>query len=174
MVRNGLWIVVAALFVWPPAGRAAEPEVPANLRFPSGERAAVRAEAKGVQIYDCKASPQDAAQFVWAFRAPEAELSDAAGKVLGKHYAGPTWESTDGSKVVGAVRAQADAPAAHSIPWLLLAAKSTTGPGVFANVKSIQRIDTKGGVAPAACSATEAGAILRAFYTATYVFSVGE
>ena len=35
------------------------------------------------------------------FRAPEATLYGKRGKTEGKHYVGPTWESKDGSTVVG-------------------------------------------------------------------------
>jgi len=52
-------------------------------------------------------------------------------KKIGKHYAGPTWESNDGSKVVGEVKARDDGPAPTAIPWLLLSAKSTSGNGAF-------------------------------------------
>ncbi len=70
----------------------------------------------------------------WAFVAPEAELLDARGAIAGTHYAGPHWESRDGSKIVGSVTARADAPRADAIPWLLLSTRSVGGPGRFANV----------------------------------------
>jgi hypothetical protein len=154
-----------------PQGQAA---VPAELQFPAGERVLLRAEAKGVQIYQCKTNAQNAARLEWTFVAPEADLSDANGKPVGKHYAGPTWEASDGSKVVGEVRAHTEAPDANAIPWLLLSAKSTSGTGTFANVTHIQRIDTVGGKAPESCRNVDAGRTLSVPYSATYIFSVGK
>jgi hypothetical protein len=38
------------------------------------------------------------------------------GKRIGGHYAGPTWEANDGSKVVGEVLQRADAPRPGAVP----------------------------------------------------------
>ena len=93
----------------------------------------------------------------------------AKDKKIGKHYAGPTWESNDGSKVVGEVKANDDGPDATAIPWLLLSAKATSGQGVFSPVKSIQRLYTSGGKAPAAgCDAAHTGQEARVAYKARY------
>ena len=145
------------------------PEVPASLRPPAGQVLHLEALASGVQIYDCAAKP-DGSGLAWAFRAPEATLVDRAGKPLGKHYAGPTWEGLDGAKVVGEVKSRDPGPTpATAIPWLLLAAKSNAGSGGFAETKSIQRVATAGGVAPVGACTTE-GQSLRSPYTATYYF----
>jgi uncharacterized protein DUF3455 len=103
--------------------------------------------------------------------APEADLFDARGARIGRHYAGPHWESIDGSKIVGVVKERADAPVADAIPWLLLAAKSVGPDGAFSKVTSIQRVNTVGGVAPkAGCSQAAAGTSVRISYTAEYHF----
>jgi hypothetical protein len=142
--------------------------VPATLK-PEGQRLSDRVGARGVQIYECRAMP-NATGAAWAFVAPDAELLDARGVVTGKHYAGPHWESLDGSKIVGAVKARADAPQPSAIPWLLLSAKSVGGPGRFANVTSVQRIHTAGGLAPAkTCDTSMLGAIERVPYSADYL-----
>ena len=94
---------------------------------------------------------------------------------IGKHYAGPTWESNDGSKVVGEVKAKDAGPNASAIPWLLLSAKSTTGDGVFSHTQSIQRLHTVGGKAPAdGCNQTLLGKETRVPYKATYFFYVAK
>ena len=86
-----------------------------------------------------------------------------------RHYAGPLWESADGSRIVGALKERADAPLANAIPWLLLNAKSTRPEGAFSKVTSIQRVNTVGGVAPAAsCPQASAGTSARIDYTADY------
>ena len=154
-----------------PQGVVTVPRVPDNLRVPATQKLSLEADATGVQIYDCKPSKDDPARFEWVFRAPEADLFDVAGKRIGKHYAGPTWESNDGSKVVGQVKAQYDSPDANAIPWLLLDAKSSSGDGVFGQTASVQRTLTSGGKAPRqGCSSTQAGNEVRVPYKATYYF----
>jgi Protein of unknown function (DUF3455) len=148
--------------------------IPEVIKAPAGDKLAVTVTAKGVQIYECHAKKDDPTQFEWAFKAPEAELFDASGKKVGKHYGGPTWESLDGSKVIGEVKGKFDSPDG-SIPWLLLAAKKTEGTGVFGKVTSIQRISTEGGKAPAGgCDAAHSGTELRVNYNATYLFYVAK
>src|SRR5574342_445076 len=75
------------------------PQVPEALKAPATQVLLLETQAVGVQIYECKASKEDPTRFEWVFKAPEAELFDSAGKKIGKHYAGPTWELNDGSKV---------------------------------------------------------------------------
>jgi len=101
--------------------------------------------------------------------APEATLKDATGTLVGRHYAGPTWEANDGSKVVGVVKAKADAANPHAIPWLLLETHSTGKPGLFAKVTTIQRVATQGGIAPTTgCGTATIGKQERVHYTAQY------
>ena len=104
-------------------------------------------------------------------RRTEADLFDARGKRVGRHYAGPYWEANDGGKIIGSVKERADAPAVGAIPWLLLDAKRVGAAGVFGDVTSIQRVNTVGGMAPAAgCSGSTAGTVARVDYTADYYF----
>jgi hypothetical protein len=123
--------------------------------------------AKGDQIYECRETK--AGGYDWAFVAPEAVLFDKNGKTIGRHYAGPHWEAADGSKLVGAVKQKADAPAAGAIPWLLLDAKSVGPQGTFSRVTSIQRVATVGGVAPSG-GCPLAGYQVRIPYSADYYF----
>jgi uncharacterized protein DUF3455 len=146
-------------------------EVPDKLRPGANESLAMIVPAKGVQIYECRARKDQAGGYEWMFVAPEADLFDAGGKKIGRHFAGPHWESNDGSMVVGAVAEHADAPAAGAIPWLLLTAKSVGPQGSFGKVTSIQRVSTAGGVAPKeGCSQATAGTTARMSYTADYYF----
>jgi hypothetical protein len=72
---------------------------------------------------------------------------------------------------VGTLKQRADAPVAGAVPWLLLATKSNGPEGSFSRVTSIQRVNTAGGVAPAAgCASDSAGATARVHYTADYYF----
>ncbi|HEX6154773.1 MAG TPA: DUF3455 domain-containing protein [Burkholderiales bacterium] len=144
------------------AACASTVQVPANLEPGANESLALIVPAKGVQIYECRDAK-------WAFVAPDAELFDRAGRKIGTHYAGPHWEAADGSKIVGAVKARADAPAAGNIPWLLLGTKSVGRDGAFSKVSSIQRVTTAGGVAPEGNCAQPAARV-RVPYTADYYF----
>ena len=169
--RVALTAALAALAGCAGAPVIAPPDVPAALRPAAGQEVFLQARASGVQIYECAARPDQPAAYAWIFRAPEATLVDRHGRVLGKHYAGPTWESADGSSVVGEVRARDPGPTSTAIPWLLLAAKSTSGAGVLNATTSIQRLYTAGGNAPSAsCSAASAAAVERVPYSATYYF----
>src|ERR1017187_9585046 len=84
--------------------------VPEKLKVPDTQKLSLEVKATGVQIYACNSSKANPARFEWVFKAPEADLLDSAGKKIGSHYAGPTWESTDGSKVVGELKAKDDGP----------------------------------------------------------------
>jgi len=149
------------------------PEVPAKLSVPAGNKLAVEMHASGVQIYTCQPKKDDPSQFEWAFKAPDARLTDLQGHDAGHHYAGPTWEAKDGSKVIGKLEQKVDAPGTSDIPWLLLSAKSTEGNGVLGKVTFIQRLATHGGKAPAeGCDAAHVGHELRVDYSATYYFYV--
>jgi hypothetical protein len=150
---------------------AAPPEVPALLRPPFGQVVFLEALGSGVRIYECAPNPEEPSAFEWTFRAPEATLVDRSGRSIGKHYSGPTWESIDGSSVVGEIKARYYPPDSSAIPWMRLAGKSTTGSGVFGQTKSIQRVATVGGIAPSApCSSANAKQIARVPYSATYYF----
>lgn len=146
-------------------------EVPASLTPPDNAVLLFEFEAQGDQIYACEARPEDPSTLAWNFKAPEAELRNSRDEVVATHFAGPTWEGTDGSMVVASVLERADAPSADAIPWLLLEAKSHTGSGVFSTISYIQRLNTEGGIAPGTgCDAAHAGAEARVPYKATYAF----
>ena len=123
-------------------------KVPDKLKPGANESLAMIVAAKGVQIYECRATKDPSKGYEWAFVAPEADLFDARGNRVGRHYGGPHWESTDGSRILGTVKERADAPMADAIPWLLLSAKSVGPEGSFSKVISIQRLNTVSGVAP--------------------------
>jgi hypothetical protein len=145
--------------------------VPDKLKPRANESLAMIVPAKGVQIYECRAKKDQAGAYEWAFVAPEADLFDASGRKIGRHYAGPHWESTDGSKLAGTVKESTNAPQADAIPWLLLVTKSVGSQGSFSKITSIQRVNTVGGVAPkTGCSQSTVGTTARIPYAADYYF----
>ncbi len=164
-------IVASRAMATPAAAGGPTPPEPPALRVPPGQVLAVTAQGTGVQIYECAAAKDDPARYAWTLKAPEAVLTRPSGEALGKHYAGPTWEAADGSKVTGEVTAKVDAPNGESIPWLLLSAKSASGSGIFGHIVSVQRLRTAGGKAPAGgCDASQAGKESRIPYSAEYRF----
>jgi hypothetical protein len=159
------------LFAAGASGQLSTVNVPDKLRPGTNEALALIVSAQGVQIYECRPTKDQAGEYEWAFVAPEADLFDVRGTKAGRHYAGPRWESTDGSTIVGAVKERADAPEAGAIPWLLLTARSVGPDGAFSRVTSVQRVNTTGGVAPkSGCSRASAGTQARIGYTADYYF----
>jgi len=168
-VRN-LVPAAAALLLVAACSSLETVEVPAALRTGPNDKVTYWVPARGMQIYECRQRASGAG-FEWAFVAPDAELLDAFGSLIGRHGAGPYWESNDGSRVVGTVKARADAPVKNAIPWLLLTTKSSGSAGRFNQVTSIQRLNTVGGVAPTTgCGEESLGRTIHVPYSADYVF----
>ena len=116
----------------------------------------------------CKA---DGAQFAWNLKGVDAQLTDKDGKPFGKHYSGPTWEANDSSRITGKAAANYPSPDKDAIPWLLLSVASHSGEGALTKVTSIQRLNTRGGKAPAGgCDKAHVDQEVRIPYTADYVF----
>ncbi len=162
--------------------------VPSNLKVPDGNKVFLAVTADGAQDYVCLPAKNESG-FGWTLYGPQATLYSGKSNVelIGTHFlsadatgAGhPTWQATDGSRVQGTMAASSsDAAyvAAGAIPWLLVKAsamgKGKSGGSTFARTTFIQRIGTKGGVAPASgCqAAADVGAKALVPYSATYVF----
>ncbi len=154
----------------PSAPPAAIPVAPAALQPSVDQQAAFSWHATGSQIYECRAN--DKGGWAWVFVAPEAELFNQQNEKMGTHGAGPHWAALDGSRIQGSVKAKADGAHATDIPLLLLSATSTGGAGKMANVTSVQRLNTQGGIAPATgCTqASDSGKRSKEAYSADYVF----
>jgi hypothetical protein len=145
------------------------PEVPDAIKAPAGEQVVFVAHASGSQIYTCGKGDDGKPQ--WTLKAPEAQLRDLNGNLIGHHAAGPSWKHVDGSSVTAKLVAKTPAPDATAIPWLLLTAVSHDGKGKFERVTSIQRINTKRGQAPAGkCDPSKPDAETWISYSADYYF----
>lgn len=134
-----------------------------SIDVPPHSRLLLRAVGSGDQVYDCVNGH-------WTLNAPDAKLLNQEGSVIGRHFAGPTWQLNDGSWVKGRAVAKQVAPDATAVPWLLLEVVDSTGR--LGTVRFIQRTETHGGNAPdGSCSQS---AIRRVPYTATYSFYEAE
>jgi hypothetical protein len=143
---------------------AAETALPDAVAAP-GETIVLSVHAEGAQVYECKAAADG--KLAWAFREPIATLI-VDGKTIGRHYAGPNWEHSDGSAVVGKSIGNAPGASASDIPWLKLEVTSRRGSGVLTGVTTVQRINTQGGKLEGACD--KVGSFKSAPYAAEYVF----
>lgn len=151
-------------------------EVPSAIAAAAHQTLTMTVAATGVQIYECsvangKPQPQ------WTFVAPEATLFDQDGHAVGQHGAGPHWTFEDGTRLTARVAAHAEAPQSGAIPWLLLDSRTTSPNGPlnrFNDVRSIQRINTRGGAAPSdGCRPQDVGSRVRVPYSADYLFYGG-
>lgn len=161
-MRSTPAFTILALLVLPLPSVASD--VPAAIATP-GETLVAVTHAVGAQVYECKADA--AGKLTWQFREPIATLF-VAGKTVGRHYAGPLWEMTDGSAVSAKVAGRAPSATPTDIPLLKLDVATRHGEGQLTDVTTIQRLNTRGGVADGTCE--KAGAFLSVPYTADYAF----
>ena len=126
MARSLATAIVAAAALTPltqvAQAKPQAPAVPSNIAVAAGNKVFFATHAIGVQIYPCNAT---ATGYAWGASTPRANLYNRYGKLIGTHFAGPSWQLKNGSTVVGSVvdRATVDATA---IPWLLLSATPTS------------------------------------------------
>ena len=151
--------IAAAVLLQATAGA----EIPDQIA--SAETPVATIQAQGAQVYECKADANG--RLEWQFREPIASLF-VGGKTVGRHFAGPTWELTDGSKVIGKVVGQAPGATGMDIPLLKLDAVPQRDSGMLAGVTTIRRLNTLGDAAHGRCLA--AGEMLSVAYSADYAF----
>jgi uncharacterized protein DUF3455 len=162
-IRERLGTTLALyLFAFGHSAAAQEP-----LPCPENSSIVLALVADGVQIYESK--PNASGSFQWSLKAPEAELKNLTGEILGKHGAGPSWTLNDGSSIVGSVPALKNSATSAGVPWLLVAVKSKSGTGILNQVDYVMRIATEGGVAPVEPPKAE-GETAKIKYHAVYLF----
>jgi Protein of unknown function (DUF3455) len=149
------------------ASVASAQPVPDRIQVPAGNAPYLQAHAIGAQVYACAATADGPK---WQFVEPQAILYDDHARLLGIHFAGPTWQTRDGSQAKAA-RVDGVTVDPTAIPWLLLKQTSTT-PGRLAATTYVQRLNTRGGLEPAAskCSTATVGNERKVLYTADYRF----
>jgi hypothetical protein len=157
--------IASVSFVLLALGTKALAQVPDTIAAAPGEAPMVTVHAEGAQIYECRADASG--KLAWQFREPIAALL-IGDKTVGRHYAGPSWELADSSFVSARVAGRAPGASAKDIPLLKLEVTSQRGAGELTGSLTIQRINTKGGVAEGACD--QAGLFLAVPYSADYVF----
>ncbi len=154
----GVFLMQVDIFAEVPA------QMPAAVAAP-GEEMVATFHAEGAQLYVCKADAEN--RLVWQFREPVAALM-LDGKTVGTHFTGPGWQHFDGSSVRAKAAGSAPGATSHDIPWLKLDVTELRGNGTLSHVTTVQRINTKGGVAKGPCET--AGEFRGVPYSADYVF----
>ncbi len=151
--------------------RFSQDGLPDAVRVPAGHRVAMETVGAGDIAYECRERTDAAGQYAWVFVGPDASLVDRAGRTVGKYYGPPaTWELGDGSKVTATQVAIAPAGAGN-IPLQLVKANPAMGMGGLQGVSYIQRVATRGGVAPTMpCAQSVAGSRQVVKYQADYIF----
>jgi hypothetical protein len=156
------------------SGCASPPLPPVNSDLPEGLRARPGAvlddvlSARGDVIYECDRGGNGLS---WMYRGVESSLFNSTGKRIGTAAPGGYFTADDGSYAVTRTDAKASM-GQDSLPWARLVSRFNAGPqageGRFARTDIIQRVNTKGGLAPDGTCADE-GAMLYAPYSATYL-----
>ncbi|PSJ47677.1 hypothetical protein C7H85_02270 [Zobellella endophytica] len=150
---------------------AAQAVVPDNIQVPDGNKVAWETVGVGQITYECREKPDAPGELGWVFMGPDARLNDRGGKQVGRYFGPPaTWEAMDGSSVTGTQLATAPAGEGN-IPYQLVQANPAMGEGAMTGITYIQRLDTRGGVAPAmACGEANQGERQVVQYQADYIF----
>ena len=145
--------------------------LPDPVKVPTGNKVALETVGVGEITYECRAKTDAPGTFEWAFVGPQADLNSRSGAKVGTYFGPPaTWAANDGSKITGTQVAVSPAPAGN-IPMQLVKANPASGPGAMMGVTYIQRVATKGGVAPAdPCNSGAAGKKMVVKYQADYIF----
>jgi hypothetical protein len=166
--RWGIACPIAALLLGGTSAAAAPQAAPVGVpaAFDVADRAAILVvHAAGAQIYECKADASGATN--WAFREPIATLV-GDGRTIGRHYAGPTWELTDGDLVQGKQAAAAPGASPGDVALLKLDVVEHHGSGILKDAKLVLRLNTHGGALKGACP--KAGELRAEPYSADYAF----
>jgi len=155
--------LLVAICVSFPISSTLATELPASIDVPDATAIAIY-HADGVEVYECGL---EAGHQIWRAREPVAALTEN-GVTVGRHLAVHTWEHKDGSMVRGKVVGSAPGATADDLPWLRLDVEIQLNAGALYGVSSVQRINTRGGVAAGSCE--RAGAYRSVPYSADYVF----
>jgi hypothetical protein len=145
--------------------------VPDAVKVPAGHQVALRTVGVGEITYECRAAANPTAAATWVFVGPQADLNAQDGRKLGTYFGPPaTWASADGSKITGKQLAVSPGGAGN-IPFQLVQANPAMGEGAMNGVTYVQRLATRGGVAPALpCDGASIGRKAVVQYQADYLF----
>ena len=165
------------------------PAVPTDIEVPAGHKLVLVGHAVGTQNYIC-APAATSTGVDWFFIGPQATLFDASGQQIATHFLSrnpfkndalqATWQHSRDTSAVWAKKFRGSTDPAYVAPgaieWLLLemtgAQVGPTGGGKLAATRFIQRVNTVGGLKPAAADCTSSTPYARRLvdYEADYYF----
>lgn len=138
-----------------------------SIMPPDTTQEAFRLEASGEQVFRCRI---DAHGWFWKFEAPNAYLFDPeTNQAVAKHGYNFTFVHNDGSKLKTKI-ISTEPRQGNNLPEALFAVNDSTYFGKFAQVKYVQRLNTKGGVPAIKCSKEKNGQLARVPFSAEFVF----
>jgi len=145
--------------------------LPASIQVPAGHRVAMETVGVGEITYECRAKGDAPGGHAWMFVGPQADLNSRSGVKLGAYFGPPaTWKANDGSHITGKQLAVAPGEKG-SIPMQLVQANPAVGQGAMTGITYVQRVQTKGGVAPVvSCDSGQLGRKEIVKYQADYIF----
>ena len=125
---------------------------------------------KGVQQFQCTA---DAKGRYWRFITPQAQLTDAHGRVVARQGSDGNFFAKDGSMLSVKIEKYADKATAGNVRDLLYKSSHRGREGLLSGITHVKRTDGKGGVPLTRCSPSQLGTTLKVPFTATYTFYRG-
>ena len=152
----------------------AQKDLPALIQVAAGNKLVLEAQAEGTITYECRKEKDPLTAYKWAMVSPQAVLKNSEGKEIG-HYSGPParWTLNDDSFVTGS-QVAVSPNGNKNIPLQLVKADMSGGLGELTAITYIQRVNTKGGVAPKSkCSENNEGEKAQVDYSARYRFWKG-
>ena len=161
------------------------PPVPPGLEVPAPNQAFLLGRGVGTQNYVCQPTGP-LGRVGWVLFTPEATLFDDDGGQLTSHFFSlnpiegtvvrATWEDSRDSSTVWAAAIASATVDSNAIAWVLLQVVGTrvgpTGGDAFSGTTFVQRLNTRGGLAPATGCDSLSDVGHKAFvpYTADYFF----
>lgn len=150
---------------------SAQKGLPALIQVATGNTLVLETKANGTIKYQCSKEKDPLTTYKWTMTGPTAELMNAEGDKVGD-YSGPParWAHKDGSFVTGS-QVAVSPNGSKNIPMQLVKADVSGGLGALTAISYVQRVNTKGGVAPSKkCSAENEGGQAEVKYSAEYRF----
>ena len=147
--------------------------LPAEVRVPAGNKPSLALKAVGTMIWKCDyKGPFTDQKYEWQLDQPDLKLLDNQGKQVGRLFGSPAqFDHWAASNIT--VTPVAEAPAgSDNLPLALVKANPATGsPGPLTGTTYVQRVATKGGIAPTAdCNWMNVRQTRQAPFEAEYVF----
>lgn len=145
--------------------------LPALIQVAAGNTLVLETNASGTIEYQCSKEKDPLTTYKWIITGPTATLTNKEGEKIGD-YTGPParWAHEDGSFVTGS-QVAVSPNGSKNIPMQLVKADVAGGQGVLTTVSYVQRVNTKGGIAPSGkCSESNEGEKVEVNYKADYKF----